>query len=396
MEPTHPFYSSNKFSSFLMKAPSKIASLFQQEERDPRCFMGDFISDLYKIILRQCSVRTLGRLERVNKHTARIVGVVFTEKAVDWGWRKSYHLSHKHYIGHLFLELNIFNCRGVTEKIPGDYKLDHYFRYLPPSHLYEFLNHPDTYHNHPGSWGLLNFIKKIGLLKANNPFFNRNSINPAAVIRAIECGQKSVIRYFIRHGLNPDALTRDGNRPLHHAVDYKHLSIIRMLLKANADVRLENHKQLTPLQIACGAGNGWSSHANIPIVTVLLDSGANPSQFTSGLFPIHLAALRGNLTVVDLLLQRGANINQLDHVGRTPLAIACGAMRKNEFQINPHLVKYLLRHGADDLIADNQGNIPLNHAVQIKSRKILILLLEKQMAAVIKQRCAEIAETLTK
>ena len=51
------------------------------------------------------------------------------------------------------------------------------------------------------------------------------------------------------------------------------------------------------------------------------------------------AAKKGNLKVVKLLVDKGADVNAKDEKGRTPLSIASAGNR-------PELVEYLKAHGA--------------------------------------------------
>lgn len=74
---------------------------------------------------------------------------------------------------------------------------------------------------------------------------------------------------------------------------------------------------------------------------------------------VHNAALQGNVTEMKLLVKQGANINELDKIGCTPLHWAV------YYRYVP-LVKYLLEHGAkvdvqatDEWSGMLQGNTPL-------------------------------------
>lgn len=69
-----------------------------------------------------------------------------------------------------------------------------------------------------------------------------------------------------------------------------------------------------------------------------------------GLLPIHWAADRGHVAVIECLIKYGANINSKDIDGQTPLhyAASCGHL---------DVVKYLLSLGAES-IEDNDGMKP--------------------------------------
>lgn len=69
-----------------------------------------------------------------------------------------------------------------------------------------------------------------------------------------------------------------------------------------------------------------------------------------GLLPVHWAADRGNVAVMERLIKKGANVDAQDQDGQTPLhyAVSCGHL---------DVVKYLLSIGAQS-IEDNDGMTP--------------------------------------
>ena len=64
------------------------------------------------------------------------------------------------------------------------------------------------------------------------------------------------------------------------------------------------------------------------------------------------ACFNGDLPIVECLVQHGANVNQQDQDGRSPLWTAAN---HNHIPI----VKYLLKHGGDLNQGDNDGETPL-------------------------------------
>lgn len=64
--------------------------------------------------------------------------------------------------------------------------------------------------------------------------------------------------------------------------------------------------------------------------------------------PLFFAAKIGDKRIVDLLVQHGANVNNTNEVGATPLMLAA------KFG-NIYTVKKLLEHGADPTIKNNSG-----------------------------------------
>jgi len=89
----------------------------------------------------------------------------------------------------------------------------------------------------------------------------------------------------------------------------------------------------------------------IPIVTLLIESGADINlKDERGNTPLHLAAF-GETEVVKLLLEQGADVNATNNAGETPLH---KAVQYPEHKV----VCELLRHGGNKSIRNVQGLTP--------------------------------------
>lgn len=86
----------------------------------------------------------------------------------------------------------------------------------------------------------------------------------------------------------------------------------------------------------------------------------NDAHDSSHRYPLHLATVNGNSTIVELLIENKANPNVQDNESNTPLikSIECG---------HEHLVKYLLSNGADPNISDSDNNTALHWAFMTES-----------------------------
>jgi ankyrin repeat protein len=134
--------------------------------------------------------------------------------------------------------------------------------------------------------------------------------------------------------------------------------IIRTLLAAGADQRIATDDGTTPLMVAAGLGRatfqpglqrGMRSPGAEEAVKLLLDApGAdvnaiNEADFTA----LHGAAFRGLNEVIQILVERGANINARDFRGRTPYRLAEGSKQSFQFQAYPETARFIASLGAN-------------------------------------------------
>jgi hypothetical protein len=86
--------------------------------------------------------------------------------------------------------------------------------------------------------------------------------------------------------------------------------------------------------------------------------------------PVHTAALKGQAKILEILLNKGADINGLDSTGRTPLHCAVEGSRMDT-------VKLLVDRGADVSRLDAKGTSPLQMAVEKGMEDAVVLFIEK-------------------
>lgn len=96
----------------------------------------------------------------------------------------------------------------------------------------------------------------------------------------------------------------------------------------------------------------------------LLAGGANPNTPHRDTLPLHFAARRGQMDIVDLLCRHGADIDARDAQGRTAVAQAVLAGEGKT-------IAALLKRGADADVADHDGNTPLHHAARLSKFDVM-------------------------
>lgn len=105
--------------------------------------------------------------------------------------------------------------------------------------------------------------------------------------------------------------------PLLLAAHNDRAEVVELLLAAGADVNLANPNQVVPIAMASKKGLGR-------IVSRLVSAGAevNVPRLSDGVTPLHRAAMRGHLEVVELLLEANADPQAVTAAGSTPLELA--------------------------------------------------------------------------
>src|SRR5439155_42285 len=127
-----------------------------------------------------------------------------------------------------------------------------------------------------------------------------------AAFEAAAVGDAARIRQLVR--ARPplvEAVSGDGWTALHLAAYFGQGEAVERLLAAGADPRAPSRNRLanTPLHAALGG------RANVRIITALLARGADVEIPASGGYrPLHLAAARGDVAIIEMLLVRGARV----------------------------------------------------------------------------------------
>ncbi|MCE7870572.1 hypothetical protein DYH09_09370 [bacterium CPR1] len=128
--------------------------------------------------------------------------------------------------------------------------------------------------------------------------------------------QLEAARFLVDHGVEVDATNLQGQSALFYAVSANNPDMVDFLVASGADPdRIDRHG-LTPLYLAVARGfpGMVESLAGYRVRTEV--------EHASGQCVLHEAVLRGNSSIVRLLLRMGADKNRPDRRGETPLQIA--------------------------------------------------------------------------
>lgn len=166
---------------------------------------------------------------------------------------------------------------------------------------------------------------------------------------------------FLDHGVDPNARNSKGQTGLTTAMMEHSPKAAKLLLDRPAtDVNVLNGAGESPLMMAAIKGD-------LPGVRLLLERGAQVNL--PGWSPLHYAACGPDPKIVQLLLDRGAEIDALSPNGTTPLMLAA--------QYGPEdNVRVLLAKGAD-LKRRNQRDLGALDFAKLSGRDPLVKELER-------------------
>ena len=186
-----------------------------------------------------------------------------------------------------------------------------------------------------------------------------------------------IAELLLEHGAEVDARSEDHSTPLHIACEYGRLEIVRLLLDHGAEVNAETVNGLKPLHDV-SYGKYRSQGDGVRVAQLLLERGANVNtRRNDHRTPLHLASYFGNVEIVHLLLNNGADpeANAEDDIGEKPLhKVSYGKYRSEEDGIR--VAQLLLERGADVNTRRNDHWTPLHAASYSGNVEIVRLLLD--------------------
>jgi len=136
---------------------------------------------------------------------------------------------------------------------------------------------------------------------------------------------------------------------LYRAAEENNLHEVQTAVNAGADVNTTSLQGVTPLLWA-------AKHGNNQMAQFLLSKNANPNLVSSECGPLHEAVIKHNLPLVELLLDKKANINLPAEGGKTSLHYA---ILEQHFD----MMDFLIRRGADIKIKNISGATALHFVV---------------------------------
>ena len=217
------------------------------------------------------------------------------------------------------------------------------------------------------------------------PYPTENTaLNYAAIYNNLD-----IVKLLVKAGANLEIVNEDGETPLYNAALHGNIEIVKFLIESGANINaVDGISHYTPLHIAIfcpGYGLDMNDYKNyFNIATLLIKSGANlnieSSQHRTPLHTLVNSSIKINvdfddedanelhkdvIKIAKLLIQGGANVNAVDRNGNTPLHFAFKIdvadnelMRDNDFE----LAYILLEAGANNRLFNNDLGRPFDVA----------------------------------
>ena len=118
------------------------------------------------------------------------------------------------------------------------------------------------------------------------------------------------VEMLLQKGVNVDARNKNKATPLHVAVKYANLAMVKLLVAHRADLEALNKHGATPLHNACREGSP-------EIVSYLIRIGCNINAMTHDQdTPLHQAVHKNKIDNMVLLILAGADTDKKNHQGR--------------------------------------------------------------------------------
>ena len=173
-----------------------------------------------------------------------------------------------------------------------------------------------------------------------------------------------ITAYLLEQGANTSAQDISGATPLHESIRYGNVDNARLLLDAGAKVNAQDNLGKSPILLIMPQKN------QAEIYSLLLSYRANVyMKDLYGDSVLHVATMNGaDDTTLNQLILAGADINERNKEGITPLALAVDHRRTA-------IIQFYIGAGADIHAEDNMGETPLTRSLKAgleMSRKVLI------------------------
>lgn len=193
-------------------------------------------------------------------------------------------------------------------------------------------------------------------------------------------------------GINLEAENNYGGTPLFYACSKGSVALIQKLKLRGVNMQHRNHRRMTAFHVACSGGHieavdcllahcgsrniavtdnenrtalymacqeEGTSHEIVALLLEHYDSEDVNKSCNNGNTPLHMAAAHGqSWPKIQLLLARGARLDEQNLIGKTPLFLAI----ESNGQDSDRIVQELIDHGADLFLRSHMHYTPFDVA----------------------------------
>ncbi|KNG86706.1 putative ankyrin repeat domain [Aspergillus nomiae NRRL 13137] len=215
---------------------------------------------------------------------------------------------------------------------------------------------------------ILSFLltsRRIYAIQQGGPLYNHNiRFSGSSALRWYSArGHKSAVEALLQKGANIECKSEDGCTALAYAARMEHDDVLMLLFEKGSDQKFKG-TEYDQEQLLIAAEVGYSGFVNL-----LLERGTDlECKDYNNNTPLGIAACKGHENVARLLLEKGADMESKDSYGVTPLKAAARAGHES-------MVKLLLEKGSNIESREFGSWTPLTVAVFSEYEGIVKLLL---------------------
>lgn len=152
------------------------------------------------------------------------------------------------------------------------------------------------------------------LLDAGANLNSTDAKQRSAVALAVKKGHRSTVMILLENKIYIDSRDAEHQTPLMIAARLDEIEILSQLIKANTDINAEDEKKWTSMSWA--VANGHERAVELLLETPLANIDHRDAR---GRTPFSLAAERGFVQIMQLLIEKGADPHIPDNEGHTGL-----------------------------------------------------------------------------
>ena len=174
-----------------------------------------------------------------------------------------------------------------------------------------------------------------------------DGIQQTPLMRAVDLGQLPIITLLLEAKANPNAKNKEGKTPLMMAISNGKPEVAKALIAGGADLNAQDNEGYTATLIA-------AQDMNAETLKVLVAAKADLNLGTEYYTPLSWVVEQGQVELVKILLEGGADPNAQAKSGGIPLARALD---------NAEVLQLMLDHKADPNLKNERGESVLMTAI---------------------------------